>query len=345
MVQGEVTLAARSRDAARPAALPLAAVSLAVPLSNPVDRLYLAYFLGLGVLIFALRQRVPAWPAYLALHVLCLATLLLLAARARRDRVCSFLHDWYPLAAFIVCFEEVARLSFLLVDGWQDAGLLALEARLFPVPPTVWLQQFASPLFTELMEVGYFSYFLLLMIVGGVLYGRADRRPFRDIMTASVLSYFSCYAVFLLFPTEGPAHTLAAQHTVALHGGPFHWAVLLIQRLGGVHGNAFPSSHVAAGVVALIFAWRYAPRLGAALTPLVLLLCAGAVYDRYHYFSDVVAGVAVGGLVAGAVVCRPYGTRARDSAHPGLRPGLLSTARGAGCTAGPAVPHGEKCRP
>ncbi|HYX69774.1 MAG TPA: phosphatase PAP2 family protein [Terriglobales bacterium] len=307
MVQGEVTLAAGARAASHPAALPLGVPRLAVLPLNLVDWLYAGYFLGLGVLIFVLRQRVPAWGALLALHAACVAGLLLLGvAGARRDRVWNFLHDWYPLVAFIVCFEEVARLSFLLVDGWQDGWLLALEARLFPLPPTVWLQQFASPLFTELMELGYFSYFALLMIVGGVLYGRADRRPFRDVMTASVLSYFFCYAVFLLFPTEGPAHTLAAQHTVALHGGPFHWAVLLIQRLGGVHGNAFPSSHVAAGVVALVFAWRYAPRLGAALTPLVLLLCAGAVYDRYHYFSDVVAGIAVGAAAA-AVVLVPLG--------------------------------------
>ena len=248
MVQGEVLLAARARATARRAALPLAVLPL-----NLVDRLYVGYFLGLGVLIFALHQRVPAWPAFLEVHAVCLAAVLALGAGARRNRVWNFLHDWYPLLAFIVCFEEVARLSFLLVDGWQDAGLLALEARLFAIPPTLWLRQFASPLFTEMMELGYFSYFGLLMIVGGVLYGRADRRPFRQVMTASVLSYFFCYAVFLLFPTEGPAHTL--RHGAALPGGPFHWAVLQIQRVAGVHGNAFPSSHVAAGVVALIFAW------------------------------------------------------------------------------------------
>jgi hypothetical protein len=34
-------------------------------------------------------------------------------------------------------------------------------------------------------------------------------------------------------------------------------------------------------MVALIFAWRYLPKMGATITPIVLLLCAGAVYDRY----------------------------------------------------------------
>ncbi|MGH9600985.1 MAG: phosphatase PAP2 family protein, partial [Terriglobales bacterium] len=55
-------------------------------------------------------------------------------------------------------------------------------------------------------------------------------------------------------------------------------------------------SHVAAAFVALFYAWRYVPRLGAALTPLVVLLCIGAVYDRYHYAADIIGGIAVAGL-------------------------------------------------
>jgi hypothetical protein len=73
MVQGEVLLAARARATARAAVLPRVLVPL-----NLVDRLYVGYFLGLGVLIFALHQRVPAWPAFLAVHALCLAAVLLL---------------------------------------------------------------------------------------------------------------------------------------------------------------------------------------------------------------------------------------------------------------------------
>jgi membrane-associated phospholipid phosphatase len=52
-------------------------------------------------------------------------------------------------------------------------------------------------------------------------------------------------------------------------------------------------------MVPLVFAWRYARPLGALLTPLVVLLCVGAVYDRYHYVSDVSAGIALGGPLPG----------------------------------------------
>jgi len=54
--------------------------------------------------------------------------------------------------------------------------------------------------------------------------------------------------------------------------------------------------------VTLAFAWRYAPRLGIWLTPLVALLCIGAVYDGYHYASDVIAGALVAILVAAMVM-------------------------------------------
>ncbi|MGH9650935.1 MAG: phosphatase PAP2 family protein, partial [Terriglobales bacterium] len=203
--------------------------------ANGVDRIYFAYFVGLGLLIFLLRDRAPAWPTFLIVHAVCLAVITWLV-HARDRQPWRFLHDWYPLVMFIVCFEETARLSFLLVDHWQDPYLLSLEARLFAVPPTVWLQQFASRWTTEILEVGYFSYFVLLMIMGGVLARREDQRPFRQVMTASVLSYMLCYVVFLAFPTEGPAHTLRALHTVPLEGGPFHFLVNLIQKHGGVHG-------------------------------------------------------------------------------------------------------------
>jgi membrane-associated phospholipid phosphatase len=226
----------------------------------------------------------------------CIVVIGLLIRKQECSNRWEFLHDWYPLGMFVVCFEEVSHLSLLLWHQWQDQYLLRLEAWLFPLPPTLWLGRFYSPLVTELMEVGYFSYFVLFIIVGGALYTQDRKQPFRYLTDATVLSYLVCYTVFVFFPTEGPAHTLAAHPHP--NGGLFHWAVTFIQVRAGVHGNAFPSAHVAGAVVALLFARRYAAKLGLFLAPLVALLCVGAVYDGYHYVSDVVAGFIVGVLPA-----------------------------------------------
>ncbi len=258
------------------------------------DRMYLAYFTVAGILILFLRHRVSNWPMLLVLHLAGLAITLALVVNARYFRIA---HAWYPLLMPILTFQAVAHLSFLFADGWRDRYLLAFEAWLFPEPPTVWLSRFASPLVTELLEIGYLSYFAILLIVAAVFYRRANKVGFTGVMAASTLSYILCYTVFIIFPTEGPAHTLRQLHTVPLPGGLFHWIVIFIQH-GGVHGNAFPSAHVAGAVAPLIFAWRYAPKVAAWLTPLVVLLCIGAVYDRYHYASDVFAGVLVGAAAA-----------------------------------------------
>ena len=46
--------------------------------------------------------------------------------------------------------------------------------------------------------------------------------------------------------------------------------------------------------IVLVFVVRYFPRLAPGLLVCVLLMCAGAVYDGYHYLVDVLAGVLLG---------------------------------------------------
>src|SRR5581483_5247528 len=145
---------------------------------NFADRAYLVYFLLLSGLIVARFQHVPAAATMLIVNVICIGIITMLARFASKSANWAFFHDWYPVAMPIVTFEQVSRLSLVLRAGWQDHYILNLESHLFPIPPTVWLGQHATGWTTELVEIGYFSYFVLLMIVAGTLYARADRRPF-----------------------------------------------------------------------------------------------------------------------------------------------------------------------
>jgi membrane-associated phospholipid phosphatase len=263
-----------------------------------VDRLYIGYFVGLGALILLWRHYIPDWTSFLALHAAGLSLVATLVAVSPR---LPWAHAWYPLLMPLVTFPEVARLNLMFVDSWRDAPLLAVEAWLFPQPPTFWLRTVTPPLVAELFQIGYLSYFLLLVVVAGVLRRRGLEAPFRGVIAASVLAYLICYVVFLAFPVEGPAHTLRHLAGPAPTGGPFHTLVLLVQR-AGVHGNAFPSAHVAGALPPLLFGWCFLPRVAAVLAPLIVLMGLGAVYDGYHYASDVVAGVAVGAAAAACVL-------------------------------------------
>jgi membrane-associated phospholipid phosphatase len=249
------------------------------------------------------HDRVAGWPWFLALHAV---VSVLIAALVRQSERWPHAHAWYPLVIPLLAFPEAALLHDLFVETWQDPYLLAFEAALFPQPPTVWLGGMSSVVVSEILQLGYLAYFLFLPIVAAVLYARTNRRPFFALMAATMLGYVICYVIFLNFPTEGPAHSLRHLHTQPLPWGPLYATVLFIQQ-AGTHGNAFPSAHVVGAVVPVIFAWRYVPKLAPWLLPLLALMCIGAVYDRYHYASDMVGGLAIGAVSAWGVM--RYGAR------------------------------------
>lgn len=111
-------------------------------------------------------------------------------------------------------------------------------------------------------------------------------------MVSSVLMYYMSFAVYLLFPTQSPLHAAHAAIGTS-EGALFSWLVQLVQRHAGVHGNAFPSSHVALAAICVVYAWRHVRKLRLVLTLCLVLICISSVYDGYHYLSDVIAGILV----------------------------------------------------
>jgi membrane-associated phospholipid phosphatase len=274
---------------------------------NLTDGLFLAWYLALTVALFTRPHPFASYAGYFVLHLIIIALVVSLTACSPFGRWWRFAHDWYPTLVFVAAFEETARLSLIFIPHWQDALILRAEAVLFNVPPSLWLNRIHEFWIVELLEFGYFTFYWIMFVVGGVLYAGIwnansaaeavdSRQPFRIWMDATVLGYVVCYIVFLAFPTEGPAHTLP-RHLSTGFTGPFHWLVQLIQHHAGVHGNAFPSGHIMASVVALLAAAKWKPRLARWLALPVFLMCVGAVYDGYHYAADIVAGALLGAAV------------------------------------------------
>jgi membrane-associated phospholipid phosphatase len=253
---------------------------------NLVDRLYLFYLTAVAGLAI--------WSSHSALRITfahcAIATLIvLLAMNAHRSKVIRFLHDWYPLAMFIFSFEEMARFSLLLVPHWQDSRIVAVEQRVFSTSPNLWAKH-GTHLLSEIMDLGYFSYYPLFPVVAGCLYARTDKRPFHQLVLAAVWMYLISFCVYLAFPLEGPRRALPGFHSPP-PGWLFSALVRTIQSGAGVDGNALPSSHVALALLCAFSAQRWLPRLAPFVWTSLCLICLGAVYGGYHYLSDVLAGL------------------------------------------------------
>lgn len=264
-----------------------------LPLSR-VDLALLCYILMLnGAILW--RRPAGVWTVALAGHFALAVGIVLLAwlAHGKRSGAIHFFHLWYPQICFLIFFEEVGPLVHMIHPGWFDSYLIAFDHRLLGVHPTVWLEQYFSPWLTEIMQGSYFSYYLMLPVVGGVLCSRKRWLEFEALMMTAVFGYGACYLFFYLLPVEGPFHTLAALQRVTLHGGFFTELMDTLEKFGRVHGGAFPSAHVVGSMVSLLVAWKYVRKLAWVLTPIILCMLIATVYGRYHYLADVLAGLLV----------------------------------------------------
>jgi len=265
---------------------------------NRTDRIYFAVHVVLTLLVCARHDRVPHWPAYVVWNLCAIAAILLLARKHNQGEAWEFAHDWLPAIFFITVFEQVSFLSLTIRSAWQSDSILAFETLRLRASPMEWMHARASDWLVECLEFGYFAFYPLYPVVGGLLWAwrrrGAFRGAFRKLTDTLSAGYVLCYSTYLLFPTQSPANRAGVQQIGSARGGIFQHLVRAIQNNAGVHGNAFPSAHIMLAFAVLMFAYRYLPRIAPWLLIPILLMCVGAVYDGYHYASDVVIGALLG---------------------------------------------------
>jgi membrane-associated phospholipid phosphatase len=212
------------------------------------------------------------------------------------QRFWHFWRHWYPHLFFLFCFEELGQLVHLVYPGWFDAKLIAFDHWITGVNPTIWLEQFATPGRNEFMQFAYITYFVYLVVLGGILYYRKDWHAYWAVMTYSGAGYAIGYLIAMFFPIESPWFAMAGAWHGELRGGAVTALINFIEHYGRVRGAAFPSEHVAGSVAALWGAWRHRRWLVWVMLPLFVGMCASTVWGRYHYIADIFGGIVTGTL-------------------------------------------------
>lgn len=222
--------------------------------------------------------------------------------------------DWLPLLLGPFLYVElrwviagVGRPHFdALVRRWEDA--------LFPGNPAgSWASAMPVRWLSEALHFAYASYYLLVYLPPALLYVRGRRDAYAATLLALAVVYGACFLTYVVFPVDGPRFLAGP---AAAPDGPIRSFVVHLLQTGSSRGTAFPSSHVAASVVASLAALRDQRRVGIVVAVLTAGLAAGAVYGGYHYLVDVLVGAIVGvaaWLVASAL-CRALSTPGAQSA-------------------------------
>lgn len=247
----------------------------------------------------------------------------ILGIRALRDRTPSrglpgFLRGAYPVMLTPLLYKELATLNRFLTTRFFDSVVQGWDAALFGTQPSITLSA-ALPWFplSEALHLGYGAYYAIVpAALIGVYVSRGQAALVRTSFAVAA-AFFLCYLAFIAYPVAGPRYEFE-RIGGELSGGTFYHIVHGILEGGSSKGTAFPSSHIAASLSAVLAAGREDRRWLWALIVPEAALAFGTVYGRFHYGIDAVVGVLVG---VALVWLAPRAMRALGAGNPVPHPG------------------------
>ena len=265
-------------------------------LLRPEDKAFFTYLLGISIFVTLFHKGVDGWWIYVFAHSVAAGLLVLWIryASGKTNPFIRFFRYWYIPIFLGIFYEQIDSFILGLHGRYFDHIVFNLEKALLGVHPTVWLERFVNPVLTEIMKIAYHSYYWIGPLLGISLYIKRDFIAFRRTMFSVSVAFFISYFGFILFPVLGPRYTLSHLYKGPLEGYLVTALQDYIMEHGDIYGGCMPSSHVAVALVVLLLTWVYRRKAAIWLTPLVTMLCISTVYNRYHYASDVLAGLVVG---------------------------------------------------
>jgi membrane-associated phospholipid phosphatase len=264
---------------------------------NPLDWLTLGYFALTGAMLAFGHSRIPHGSDYLVLHIGIVLAITMLGFVPRRGHILvMFFRDTYPMWCLPFLYKEVGVLDRVIWPGrFFDSTVLGWEKGLFGLFPSLYLHEwFPNHYLSEFFHFSYFGYYFLVPILGFWLYLRGREEVCRVFGTTVMLTFFTCYLIFILFPVAGPWY-------VFIHDGPpvtgfFATLVHNILSSGASRGAAFPSSHVAGALTVLWMTARFERPLLPLMGTLFMGIFIGVVYGGFHYGVDALGGFVLGAL-------------------------------------------------
>lgn len=259
-----------------------------------VDWLTVVYLATIASIVVVFRHRVAGWGLFVLGHCAAIAILIAIIRIGRGGRAPArhWLRYWYPAVLLFPLFDELSYLIHRVHPHDYDTALALLDRRLFGVDPVSWLQQFARPWLTEVLQLAYTSFYLLPVVLLVVLYFSRRFDEFRKAQFGMLLCFYLSYLGYFVVPALGPrfiSESVVDAPRGLLLSGAIQDALNHLERAGSMR-DAFPSGHAAVALVVQWYAFRYFRRRGFWLLPLTTGLLFSTVYLAYHYAIDVLAG-------------------------------------------------------
>jgi membrane-associated phospholipid phosphatase len=226
------------------------------------------------------------------------------------NRPLRLLHILYVIPALYVLYPPAITIGRHLHSHDFDSTLIAVDRFLFGgADPTRWLFQHVrvAPLAVESLQICYYAHYLYPLILGTELFVRRKEVEIERYRMLMVYGSVFSFVGNMIVPAIGPRITL---HEFANLGSelPGLWLTTPIRAMLNtaegisatmtssiasltVFRDAFPSGHTMLTLLTLWTAFHVRARVRWVLLPLGTGLIISTILLRYHYVTDVIAGI------------------------------------------------------
>ena len=247
------------------------------------------------------RTRLP-----LSVLLLAIALVAVLAVGESRGNPLFFsiARDWAPLVLTLIAYREMDWFTPLAWDHHLEFRWIAFDRSLL----YGWGFQRAIESVGALLPTYLEFCYLLVYAVGpftvAVLYLEHRRNRVNQVLLLYLLGTLLAYALFPFFLSQ-PPRTLFGDSDLPTVMTALRRINLWIVNGYGIHSSVFPSAHVSSAFSAGWALLLYLPdrkRYGVGMLIYAASVSVAAVYGRYHYAVDVLAGCGVSVIAAGIVL-------------------------------------------
>lgn len=265
--------------------------------ATPVDWLLSGYNLIIVVVLLVRAPDLQGWSWLLLAHLL-IFVLIILVRTPGLGGIGRSIAELYPLILLVGLYSELDVLNAGRVA--HDAVIQHWEAALFGGQPSRdWWRSAPSLFWSLILHGAYLAYYPILVLPAFWFAAHRQLLALRRFVFSVMMAFVACYLFFIFMPVAGPYYAFARPTGPFVQTLTARWVYDALAQ-GSSFGAAFPSSHVAATVAALLAGWRSSRRLGALLLVPTLLLLVAVVYCQMHYAVDALTGLAIGVLAGEA---------------------------------------------
>ncbi len=277
-----------------------------ITLLTTSDIATMLFLIVLSLLNIIFAAVIPYWFVLVGCNLLFVFLIPFFALKAKdsRLRVIKYIRDWYPVPMILYVFKQTYLMVHPIHPQDFDWLLIDIDRWIFGGDPTRWLSVYAHPVVTEILQISYASYYLILL---SVFFELSFEKRHTEYFLGSFLviyGFYLSYIGYFLLPAVGPRFTLYDFSSLD-RSLPGIWATGALRdfvnagesipknvpnAIDFAQRDAFPSGHTQLTLTIMYISFSNHLKSRWVILVAGSLLIISTVYLRYHYAIDVIAG-------------------------------------------------------